>query len=58
MVHKHLNKKLLVRNPTQLKRKGTNLDERLGEVFRAVLERGVPILRMTSEKLRLAVGGH
>lgn len=34
--------------------KTANLVERLGEVLRAVLERDVPILRMTSKKLRLA----
>lgn len=58
MVHKHL--KNVVRKSRNLpvryacKRKSTNLVEHLGEVFRAVLERDVPILWMTSEKLRLA----
>jgi hypothetical protein len=37
-----------------MQRKCTNLVERLGEVLRAVLERDVPILRMTSEKVHLA----
>jgi hypothetical protein len=62
MVHKHL-KKNLVRKPRNsparnaCKRKITNLVERLGEVLRAVLERDVPILRMTREKLRLTFEG-
>jgi hypothetical protein len=62
MVHKHLEKNV-VRNPcnsplrSACKRNSTNLVERLGEVFRAVLERDAPILWMTFEKLRLAFEG-
>jgi hypothetical protein len=61
ITHKHLKKRRsFPRNwsvRTACKRKSTNLVERLGEVFRTVLERDVPILRMTSKKLRLSFEG-
>jgi hypothetical protein len=55
MVQKHLKETSF--GTRACKRKSTNLVESLGEVLRAVLDRDVPILRMTFDKLRLAFEG-
>ena len=39
------------------KEESTDLVERLGKALRAVLDRDVPIVRMTFEKFRLAFEG-
>ena len=55
MVHKHLKTTSFVTRAC--KRKSTDLVECLGEMFRAILDRDTPVLRMTFEILRFAFQG-